>query len=50
MRLVDTHIRLSPSDLSNHLACRHLTALDLAVAQRLRAKPLVHSQFLDMLG
>ena len=30
-------IRLSASDLANHLACRHLTALDLAVAHgRLR--------------
>ena len=26
------YIRLSASDLSNHLACHHLTSLDLAVA------------------
>src|ERR1700679_835660 len=36
-------IRLSASDLSNHFACRHLTALDLAVATRLRAAPTWHS-------
>lgn len=49
MKQTDAGIRLSPSDLSNHLACRHLTALDLAVAHGLLAKPVVHSHFLDML-
>jgi predicted RecB family nuclease len=33
------HIRLSASDLSNHLACHHLTSLDLAVAIGERAAP-----------
>lgn len=33
MRIVGDALRLSPSDLANHLACRHLTALDLAVAE-----------------
>lgn len=32
-------IRLSASDVSNHLACRHLTALDLEVATGGRAVP-----------
>ena len=32
-------IRLSASDLSNHLACRHVTTLDLEVARGLRAAP-----------
>jgi predicted RecB family nuclease len=32
-------LRLSAIDLSNHLACRHLTALDLAVATGDRAAP-----------
>src|ERR1700684_1916262 len=32
-------IRLSASDLSNHLACNHLTVLDLAVATGSRAAP-----------
>ena len=33
MRLQDGTIRLSATDLSNHLGCRHLTCLDLAVAR-----------------
>jgi predicted RecB family nuclease len=32
-------MRLSASDLSNHLACRHVTTLDLEVARGLRAEP-----------
>jgi uncharacterized protein len=32
-------MRLSASDLSNHLACRHVTTLDLEVARGLRAAP-----------
>jgi uncharacterized protein len=32
-------VRLSASDLSNHLACNHLTALDLDVAAGLRSAP-----------
>ena len=32
-------IRLSASDLSNHLACRHVTTLDLEVARGVRAEP-----------
>src|SRR4029450_689779 len=31
MRLRDGRILLSPSDLANYLACRHLTQLDAAV-------------------
>lgn len=50
MRLIGPHdLRLSPSDLSNHLACRHLTSLDLAVARGELAKPVLHSKFLDLL-
>jgi hypothetical protein len=33
MRLTDTRLVVSPTDLANHLACAHLTALDVAVAQ-----------------
>ena len=36
-------IRLSASDLSNHLACSHLTALDLGVATGQRTAPKWHS-------
>src|SRR5207247_8551645 len=32
-------IRLAATDLGNHLACRHLTTLDLEVAQGKRAEP-----------
>jgi predicted RecB family nuclease len=33
MKLSSGRVRLSASDLSNHLACRHLTTLDLGVAR-----------------
>ncbi len=39
MKLNAGKIRLSASDLSNHLACRHLTALDLSVAAGERPAP-----------
>jgi predicted RecB family nuclease len=39
MKISTGHVRLSASDLSNHLACRHLTTLDLQVAQGLRTEP-----------
>ena len=38
-----TSIRLSASDLSNHLACRHLTALDIDVAKGGRSAPAWNS-------
>jgi predicted RecB family nuclease len=39
MKLVGNRMRLSATDLSNHLACRHLTSLDLAVARGERESP-----------
>src|SRR5579859_378727 len=39
MKLQASQIRLSATDLSNHLACRHLTVLDLQVARSLRSAP-----------
>jgi predicted RecB family nuclease len=39
MRVQSDLIRLSATDLSNHLACRHLTSLDLSVTQGLRSAP-----------
>ena len=39
MKLAARLIRLSATDLSNHLACRHLTALDLQVARGERRAP-----------
>ena len=32
MRIISKNLRLSATDLSNHLACRHVTTLDLQVA------------------
>jgi predicted RecB family nuclease len=39
MRLASNQIRLSATDVSNHLACRHLTNLELTVARREREAP-----------
>src|SRR5580704_9177637 len=38
MKISTGQVRLSASDLSNHLACRHLTTLDLEVARGRRAE------------
>jgi predicted RecB family nuclease len=43
MKISEPGVRLSGSDLSNHLACGHLTSLDVAVAKRLRDAPTWHS-------
>src|SRR5260370_8798386 len=39
MKIVGRQIRLAGSDLSNLLACRHLTTLDLQVARGARTAP-----------
>src|SRR3989441_166797 len=39
MKIVGQQIRLAGSDLSNHLACRHLTTLELQVVRGERAAP-----------
>jgi hypothetical protein len=39
MKLHAAHLRLSATDLSNHLACRHLTVLDLLVARGEKQEP-----------
>jgi len=39
MKIVGQQIRLAGSDLSNHLACRHVTMLDLQVARGERTAP-----------
>ncbi len=43
MKAIFGTIRLSASDLSNHLACHHLTSLDLAVSLGARPEPRWHS-------
>src|SRR5260370_297349 len=40
MKIIGRQIRLAGSDLSNHLACRHLTTLELQVARRERTPPV----------
>lgn len=39
MRTLHGNLRLAATDLSNHLACRHLTTLDLDVARGKRSAP-----------
>jgi len=39
MNLQEDELHLAASDIANHLACHHLTALDLAVARHERGKP-----------
>ena len=43
MKATSGIIRLSASDLSNHLACSHLTFLDYGLATRTRPAPIWHS-------
>src|SRR5262245_53152956 len=39
MKLTTQGLRLAATDLANHLACRHLSHLDLQLAHGLRQKP-----------
>src|SRR5882757_9677798 len=39
MKLVSEKIRLAATDLSNHLACHHLTRLDVSVARGTKSAP-----------
>src|SRR4051812_5389783 len=45
-----SQMRLSASDLVGHLACRHLTGLDLAVANGQLSKPKVWEPLLELLA
>ncbi len=49
MKVRSETIRLSASDLSNHLGCRHVTSLDLAVAVGARSAPSWRSPDLRVL-
>ena len=49
MRLVDGRIRLSATDLANHLGCRHLTGLDHASAHGLLPAPSWQDPALEVL-
>jgi predicted RecB family nuclease len=39
MKIISQQLRLSATDLSNHLACHHLSVLDLSVARGARKAP-----------
>jgi len=45
----EPHLLLSATDLANHLACRHLTALDRAVAEGRTQPPAWRDPALDLL-
>lgn len=49
MRIVVDTLRLSPTDLANHLACRHLTTLNLAVAEGRLEPPAIGGPLADLL-
>ncbi len=49
MRVIGGGVRLSASDLVNHLGCQHLTFLDLAVAQRKLTAPMYQDVTLEAL-
>jgi uncharacterized protein len=46
----DGSLRLSPSDLTAYLACRHLTTLSLEVARRRRVKPHVREALAELVA
>ena len=39
MKIIANRVRLSATDLANHVACVHLTTLDLAVEQQRLIRP-----------
>jgi uncharacterized protein len=49
MHLLGADLVLSASDLSSFLACRHRTALDMAVAFGDRKRPHVHDPLVEIL-
>ena len=49
MKAISGEIRLSASDFSNHLACHHLTSLDLAVSLGARPAPAWRSPDAEVL-
>ena len=49
MRLVAELLRLSATDLANHLGCGHLSRLELAVAEGLTRRPYRNDPIVDLL-
>ena len=50
MQVLDGRLVLSPTDLVGHLACEHLTQLELAAARGLRIRPERVDPELDVLS
>ena len=49
MKVISQQLRLSATDLSNHLACHHLSVLDLSVAKGARKFPEWKSPDLEII-
>src|SRR5690348_12052842 len=49
MQVLDTHLSLSPSDVTAFLACEHLTSLQLRVARGDLALPAVENEQADLI-
>src|ERR1700688_1229805 len=49
MKISSQHYRLSATDVSNHLACHHLTQLELSVARGIRVAPELRAPDLVMI-
>ena len=49
MQNLDGQLVLSPTDLTKHLACRHVTSLDLEAVRGNRAKPVVDDDELQLI-
>ena len=49
MRLTDTGLAFSASDLARHLGCRHLTTLDRSAAEGRAQKPRWDNPILEVL-
>ena len=49
MRQADNQLRLSATDLANHLGCRHLTALDIQASYGQLAPPVWRDPILEVL-
>src|SRR6266511_3186857 len=50
MQLYDGKLLLSPSDLSNYLACPHLTTLELEAAHGRRTKPHIREALAQLVA
>ena len=49
MKLIEQKLRLSASDITNHLACKHLSNLNIDVAQQRVSPPDYYDPLLQVL-